>query len=637
MSLEELLSVEVESVFGASKFLQKITEAPAAVTVVTSTEIARYGWRTLADVLRSVRGFYVADDRSWAYAGVRGFLRPGDYNTRLLLLVDGTRINDNVYDQAFLQDDVAVHLEDVERIEIVRGPSSSLYGSNAFFGVVNIVTKSASDVRGVRVTADAGSLGLWTGRVSIGREFANGLSLTASSTATSQDGVEQLYYPEFDDASTNFGIASGLDHLRHRNALVSAKFRGFLARAGYNFRQKGIPTGAYGTVFNDPNTQVQDAHVFVHSGWDGALSSAWQGRLRATFDSYGYSGTYPYDWDADSDTPTVNYIDVGEGHWFGVEGLATRQFGTRHRLTIGGEHRANARLFQEGYLEDPYETQWGDRRSSSTSAIFVQDEFRVLPRLLVSAGLRYDRYSAFRDPVTPRLATILDAGPRTTVKFIYGQAFRAPNVFESFYVTPGFYKSNPMLEPERIRTLEAVVEHYVGRRLRVSASTFANDVSRLIALTSDPADGLLYYANLDQAKAYGVEGEAEAKWPSGTQLKGSYSYTRAHGVEASNSLPNSPRHLAQALVSFPVGRGAFLGVDARALGSRLTVTGQTVSSHVVPNLTLSGAAFGGRLRYGLTASNASNTRYADPVSDEFSQPSIPQNGRTVRVRLTWAF
>lgn len=100
LSLEQLLTLEAQSVFGASKFLQRLSEAPSAVSIVTAEDIQRYGWRTLADVLRSVRGFYATDDRSDGYVGVRGFLRPGDYNTRILLTLDGRRLNDSFYDGA---------------------------------------------------------------------------------------------------------------------------------------------------------------------------------------------------------------------------------------------------------------------------------------------------------------------------------------------------------------------------------------------------------------------------------------------------------------------------------------------------------------------------------------------------------
>ena len=82
MTIEELMEVEVTTVYGASKYEQKTTEAPSSVTVITSDEIRKYGYRSLADILKSVRGFYVTNDRNYSYVGVRGFGRPSDYNSR---------------------------------------------------------------------------------------------------------------------------------------------------------------------------------------------------------------------------------------------------------------------------------------------------------------------------------------------------------------------------------------------------------------------------------------------------------------------------------------------------------------------------------------------------------------------------
>ena len=132
MSMQDLMSVEVVST--ASKFPQAIREAPASITVVTAEEIRRFGYRTLGDVLRSVRGFYTTYDRNYAYVGMRGFARPGDYNTRVLLLVDGHRLNDDIFDQAPIGTDFPIDLSLVERVEVIRGPASSLYGTNALFG-----------------------------------------------------------------------------------------------------------------------------------------------------------------------------------------------------------------------------------------------------------------------------------------------------------------------------------------------------------------------------------------------------------------------------------------------------------------------------------------------------------------------
>ena len=139
---------------------------------MTADEIKKFGYRTLGDILRSVRGFYVTYDRNYSYVGVRGFSRPSDYNTRLLLLIDGHRLNENLYDSVYVGTEAVLDVDLIERVEIIRGPSSSLYGSNAFFAVINIITKSGRDLQGVEGSAEAGSFHTYKGRLSAGRTLA---------------------------------------------------------------------------------------------------------------------------------------------------------------------------------------------------------------------------------------------------------------------------------------------------------------------------------------------------------------------------------------------------------------------------------------------------------------------------------
>jgi len=145
LPIEQLLTLEV---YSASKFVQKVSDAPSAVSVVTASDIKAFGWRTLADILRSMRGLYVNNDRNYSYLGARGFLRPGDYNTRFLLLVDGNRTNDAVFDTAAIGSEFVLDVDMIERVEFVPGPGSSIYGANAFFGVINIITKRGRDLGG---------------------------------------------------------------------------------------------------------------------------------------------------------------------------------------------------------------------------------------------------------------------------------------------------------------------------------------------------------------------------------------------------------------------------------------------------------------------------------------------------------
>jgi hypothetical protein len=111
MSLEELMSIEIDSVYGASGFTQKVTEAPASVTIITSEEIQKFGYKTLADILRNVRGFYVTYDRNYSYLGVRGYGPSGDYNSRIAVLLDGHRLNDSIFDAAPIGTDFPMDVE----------------------------------------------------------------------------------------------------------------------------------------------------------------------------------------------------------------------------------------------------------------------------------------------------------------------------------------------------------------------------------------------------------------------------------------------------------------------------------------------------------------------------------------------
>jgi outer membrane receptor for ferrienterochelin and colicins len=124
LSVEDLMTLDAGQVFGASERLQPVIEAPASVSFITAKEIERFGYRTLADILRSVRGIYVTEDRNFSFIGTRGFARLGDYNSRILLLVNGHRVNDNVFGQAEIGAEFGMDPAMFERVEIIRGPAS---------------------------------------------------------------------------------------------------------------------------------------------------------------------------------------------------------------------------------------------------------------------------------------------------------------------------------------------------------------------------------------------------------------------------------------------------------------------------------------------------------------------------------
>ncbi len=169
-SLEELTqkglatSPKDITVTTASKYRQNSRQTPAALRVITAENIRTFGYRTLAEALRSLPGVYISNDRNYSYIGVRGFGKQGDYNTRVLLLIDGERMNDDVYDGAYFTNEFPVDINLIERIEFMPGPGSAIYGNNAFFGVINVITKRGKDFNGAELSAEYGSFDTYKGR-----------------------------------------------------------------------------------------------------------------------------------------------------------------------------------------------------------------------------------------------------------------------------------------------------------------------------------------------------------------------------------------------------------------------------------------------------------------------------------------
>ena len=167
LSLEDLLNVEVSS---ASKYAQNAAEAPSSVTVITAEEIEKNGYRSLVDILGSMTGFYVRTNGNYKILGVRGFAPQDSAGGRILLLINGHAINDNIDDAAPIEDTFPIDLDLIDRIEVVRGPNSSLYGADAFFGVVNVITRTGASTRGAVVSADAGTYGTYKQSATYGTE-----------------------------------------------------------------------------------------------------------------------------------------------------------------------------------------------------------------------------------------------------------------------------------------------------------------------------------------------------------------------------------------------------------------------------------------------------------------------------------
>lgn len=631
-SLEELGHIQV---YGASKRLQSTSDAPASVTVITADEIQKYGYRTLAEILESARGFYITYDRDYTFIGVRGFGRLGDWNNRVLLLVDGHRINDNVLGMAMIGPEFLVDVDLIDRVEIIRGPSSSLYGAQAFLAVINVVTIKAPRLKGAEVSFAPASYGTYQGRASYGGEY-KGVDMLLSGTFYNSQG-QTLFFPQFDSSATNYGVTRNTDYESFQHILATISFAGFTLQGLFSTRDRGVPTGYFGAAFNDPRTRNLDYHQYLDLSYRHSITEKWELTARTSYDQDRLQGPVVFPTGIPNDPTTVDTFSF-RGNWWDGEARLSGTLLEKHKIAVGTEITNNLRQDQGNYIDGVFTP---DPANSSIWAFYGQDEFAIRHDLTLSAGVRYDHYSDFGGTTNPRLGLIYHLFRPTTLKLLYGTAFRAPEPYELAPDFGSFYDDNLELEPEKIRSVEGVVEQGLGQHFTLSGSVFRNSISALISPLTE-SNGHVQYQNAGQAVAAGVELELDGQLAGGIKGRASYSFVDAEEPNSQQILSNSPRHLGKLDVSIPVvqrqgQQRLFASVDAEYTSSTQTLAGNTVNGFSVLNFTLLAHALGKHLDLSGSVYNVFNKKYFDPGRPEDPEDAIQQNGRNFRIKLTGRF
>ena len=645
LSLEQLLNIDIVS---ASHFTQKASDAPSAVTIIRSEEIRQYGWRNLAEMLNSVRGFNTSYDHYFHHAGIRGFMPPGDYNSRLLLMVDGYRLNDNVFDQASIGNEFVLDLDLIDHVEIVRGPSSPVYGGNAFFGAINVITKRGKDIGGGEIAASAGSFDTYKGRATFGKTLDSGMDVVLSYSGLDSLG-QNLNFPEFNNPATNNGWTSGADKEKNNKLFAKLGLGGFYLETAWSRRNKGLPTGAFGTVFNNPGSNITDEYGTVDARYTDAIGRGLEFTGRTFYGSYNYDGNYIID-----NPPVAANRDLAYSRWWGLETklVATRWQG--HQGVLGLDYQRNIRQdqvnFDAGTAIQCYATGSAapcldSRASGFRLGVFAQDDITLHENLTFSAGLRYDRSNVAQDRINPRLGLIYKPRQDSALKFLYGSAFRAPNAYELNYTFPGAFPQlgNPALKPETIQTTEVAWEQYFGDNTRFQSSAYFYQIKDWIVQVTTLA-GALQFQNQPEVKGKGLEFEGEQRFASGANLRASLA-AQFVPDRPNGTLNSAPKYLVKANYSTPLlGSDTWrTGIEAQYVDRRATPSG-SAGGYTLANATIlwQPRSSGRGPELSFSAYNLFDKYYQEVVPDTSLTSGVPretmaQDGRSWRLKYLYRF
>lgn len=676
--LRDLVLTPERSVSAASRTSESIEDAPASVTVISSQELEAFAYPTILEAMRGVRGVAVNYDSVYGNAAIRGLGQANDFSNRLLVLSDGAVLNENILYQPFIHYDGRVDLGDVDRIEIVRGPSSVLYGTGAVSGVVNLVLKGRDEPDGVQGQVSSYDNSTTRARAALSHRFSQTAGVWASAAGATSQGRDVSL--NFDDGN---GVVaphqtSGFDKFNAYTLTGKGWWKDLTLQTFWTSRTNTTPTGNYSSRFGDTRSFGQDRRFLTELKFDRTLDNKTEIFARAHLNYAFYRLDYWYDNDPAmpglGTADTYNYFEAYRSWWGGAEARATFPLGKTLSLSVGGEGVLHTKVkMLNGEIDSSGQTSPPTLDTSTPYSVLAAAaliDWRPSKKVRVQAGARFDYWNlkgnenaATADQkgassfpaLSPRLAVIVKPTPADIVKLMGGTAFRAPSAYEFFYNDDGNTQvvsslCGSKLTPENIYSLEIEETHrfsqdWVG--LVSAQGTIARNgietvnVDDTCAASTGASTDAIYYRNSDvDQRVLGLDLELRREFRAGFLASAQYGFSHARYADdsptAAARLPNAPTNYAGVKVIFPIVQSTLTGAMRAALEDRRRIDTSTVERSeraVIADAVVSGLLGKLGVRYAAGVYNLFNWRYSLPAVP-YASTLMPQNGRSFMVSLT---
>jgi iron complex outermembrane receptor protein len=476
---------------------QTITRAPSSATVITSLDIKAMGATGLEQILSSVPGLHVsmsniASGPIYSFRGVHT-----SHNPQVLMLVNGIPIT-NVFMGDRSQLWGGMPLENVARIEVIRGPGSALYGADAFSGVINVITKTAKDIDGTEYGVRIGSFNTQDAWIQHGGKLGV-LDASFYLGAGRTDGQKGIFQQDAQTAwdaiyGTRASLAPGPVNAQNKSldARMDLSYQAWRLRSGYQHRELGSGAGLAGAL--DPNARVAESRLYLDAsyeqtnwlpGWDvSAVAGYYDIKSNPAnpaftlFPAGAFGGAYP--------NGMIGNPGHSEQHTHASVTAVYSGF-EAHRIRTGTGFRVDDlyqtrefKNFDANFFPLPGVIDASNNPAQvfllphkrNVGFAFVQDEYNFAQDWTLTAGVRHDRYSDFGGTTNPRLALVWDASYNIVIKAMHGTAFRSPSFAELYSVNNPVTVGNPSLKPETITTDELGFSWQPVDKLKTSLNFF---------------------------------------------------------------------------------------------------------------------------------------------------------------------
>ncbi|HLP76304.1 MAG TPA: TonB-dependent receptor [Candidatus Paceibacterota bacterium] len=651
LDINQLANVRITT---ATKRETPIREAPAIATVITADEIRRMGARNLLDVLKMVPGIGVSiNEYGVNMVEVRGIRTT--FNEKILLMIDGHSLNRNAHRSGLCLLADLLPVENIKQVEVVRGPGSALYGSSAFVATINIITRDADEISGVETKVGGGSFETFKGNAVAGKVWKDKVAVSASFDYFRTSGPELLVKS---DAlrGTPWSMAPGTVPLdvEQVDAFLKVVYGDFTFRGHFLTSRRGFYIGM-GYAVTDENYSYWDMeNVWGELTYNHRLSDDLTTTVKLSYDHFredpsvkslppGFNNSFPIgrigkpvmqngtvgaEWQLDWDPFQGNHLIGGVAYEF-FQQYDVHRFANFDPLT--------------GVYLGPLQPVANFNRNTdqTTVSLYLQDEWRLLERIHLTGGVRYDHYSNFGDTTNPRAGLVWNVRDDIDLKMLYGQAFRAPNFQELYNINTVGNAGNPNLKPERIETFEAGITYRVCPALQVDLNGFHSTIEDLI--TRDISVIPTHYVNAGTATTDGLEAGLSGSAFSKLSWKLAYTYQNPRNDDDGSRLPYVPSHRGYASLNYALNRYLNAHADVICTGPRPRARGETrpeMPTYATVDLAVTARNFWKTLELQVTVHNLFDARYNDPDTSGAVNRipgDFPREGISIMGNVTYRF